>query len=89
MSEFQKWAMPNKKGLLVRYPRTKAVLSESGGWIDWIGADGRYWRKTVRQGDVKVFDERQQPPVTSVTKVESSVTENEGLKKRTRHKRED
>ena len=87
MSAFQKWAMPNVKGLLVRYPRTKAVLPESGGWVDWIGADGRYWRKTVRQGDVKIFDERQ-PPVTSV-KVESSVTENEGLKKRTRHKRED
>lgn len=78
MSTFQKWAMPTKKGLIVRYPRTMAVLPEEGNWVDWIGADGRYWRKTVRQGDVKVFDE----PPKKFVEVESRVIENETPRKR-------
>ena len=45
-----------KKGLLVRSPRTRAPLPEEGSNVPWIGADGRFWRRRVRDGDVVICD---------------------------------
>jgi hypothetical protein len=46
-----------KSGIIVRFPRTYAILPESGGIVPWIGADGRYWRRRLSSGDVEVIQE--------------------------------
>lgn len=51
--EFKK--VKPKMGLTVRYPRTYAILPGNGGVVPWIGADGRYWRRRVRCGDVQII----------------------------------
>lgn len=51
MSEFQKWLIP-REGLVVRDPRTKAPLPPEGMLKDWIGPEGRYWRRRIKVGDV-------------------------------------
>ena len=55
-----------KEGLLVRFPRSYTALPESGGVVPWVGADGRYWRRRVRVGDVEI---------TTQTKEEKKIDE--------------
>ena len=52
MAEF-KYVIP-RKGLIVRYPGTKAILPEEGMTVPWIGPDGRYFRRCVRTGDCQI-----------------------------------
>lgn len=51
MSDLQKWLIP-REGLTVRDPRTKAPLPPEGMLKDWVGPEGRYWRRRVKVGDV-------------------------------------
>ena len=41
------------KGLIVRDPRTKAILPETPTTVPWIGPEGRYWRRRLRDGSIK------------------------------------
>ena len=43
-----------KKNLLVRSPKTKTPIPEKGCNVPWVGAEGRYWRRRVRDGDVEI-----------------------------------
>lgn len=75
-----KFVIP-KEGLIVRTPRFPYTpLAKEGGWVPWIGPDGRYWRKRLRTGDVttvKYFTtEEKQPkkPAPEVAEKESEKT---------------
>ncbi len=37
-----------QEGLLIRDPSSKNPLAEAGEEKPWIGKDGRYWRRRVR-----------------------------------------
>lgn len=60
MSAERKFLVP-RSGVLVRDPRTKEILPEGGDYKDWIGTEGRYWRRRVNDGDVIMYEDR---PVT-------------------------
>jgi len=49
-----RYVKPSSDGLIVRYPGDKAVLPEIGGVVPWVGAEGRYWRRRVKVGDVVI-----------------------------------
>lgn len=55
MSAEQKWAIP-KKNTLVRFPGSKAILPEKGGLVPWIGPEGRYWRRRLREQSITILD---------------------------------
>ena len=48
-----------KEGLKVRYPRNYAILPEAGAAVPWIGADGRYWRRRFKVGDITIVAEEE------------------------------
>ncbi len=52
-----------KKGNIVRYPRTYAVLPDVGASVPWIGPDGRYWRRRLNTGDIEIVTEDTSPTV--------------------------
>lgn len=60
MSAEQKWAIP-KKGINVRFPISKAILPEAGGYVPWIGPEGRYWRRRLREGSITILDKAPVP----------------------------
>jgi hypothetical protein len=64
MSAEVKWAIP-KKGTLVRYPGSKTILPETGGQVPWIGPDGRYWRRRLREESITILESN---PAVSVYK---------------------
>lgn len=43
------------EGLLVRDPVSKEILPASGGEKPMIGPEGRYWKRRIRDGSVKVY----------------------------------
>ena len=43
-----------KNGLIVRTPRNYAILPESGGVVPWVGPEGRYWRRRLRDGSIEI-----------------------------------
>lgn len=49
----QEYLVP-REGVIVRDPRTKAPLPTVGMFKDMIGAEGRYWRRKINQGDVTI-----------------------------------
>lgn len=48
-----------RKGLIVRFPRSYAILPEAGGTVPWIGPEGRYWRRRASTGDVVFIQEQE------------------------------
>ena len=57
-----------KNGLLVRFPRSYTALPESGGVVPWVGADGRYWRRRLRVGDVEVATQPKENKIDEMPK---------------------
>lgn len=57
-------------GLIVRDPVTLAPLQPQGEWKPWIGAEGRLWRKRLRQGVVTVGEPPKSAPQRSKGKEE-------------------
>jgi len=51
--------VPTKKGSIVRDPKTRAPLLETGALKPMTGPLGRYWRRRLRDGSVTVG----KPPV--------------------------
>lgn len=47
-----------RKGLIVRFPRSYAILPEAGGTVPWIGPEGRYWRRRASTGDVNIIEDQ-------------------------------
>lgn len=45
--------IPNE-GLMVRDPKTKTPLSQKGETKPMGGSEGRYWRRRIRDGAVKI-----------------------------------
>lgn len=39
------------EGRLVRYPRSKKIIPETGAIVSKIGPEGRYFRRRINQGD--------------------------------------
>jgi hypothetical protein len=60
MKEKVAFLIPSK-GLMVRDPLTKGPLSVDGEIKPLIGREGKYWRRRIRDGGVKVG--RPKPPV--------------------------
>jgi hypothetical protein len=57
MSAEVKWAVP-KADTIIRDPRTKAILPPVGGFVPWIGPEGRYWRRREREGSIIIFNDK-------------------------------
>ena len=43
-------------GLLVRDPINMSILSEGGEYKPWFGAEGKYWRRRVKDGSVTISE---------------------------------
>lgn len=71
----QKYAIP-VKGKIHRFPgEPKIILPETGGWIPWIGPKGRFWRRRLKEGTIKVFDKA---PIVKPVEVEETTKERGG-----------
>ena len=56
--------VPSTKGLIIRDPKTRAPLPETGGLKPMLGPLGRYWRRRLRDGSVVIGQlPIQKPPV--------------------------
>ena len=51
-------------GLIVRDPVSKDILSAGGEVKPLIGPEGRYWRRRIRDGSVKIV-----PPAVMTSKL--------------------
>lgn len=51
-----KFIRPAKPGLIVRDPVTMTPLSVEGEYKTFIGPQGRYWRRKVKQGDCEIIE---------------------------------
>ena len=65
----QKFVIP-RPGLIVRDPVQFNPLPAEGGFIDWNGNSGRYWRRRVSCGDVSIVDAPIPVKTTSTKKKE-------------------
>ena len=45
-----------KEGLIVRDPGNFNPLAEAGEEKPWIGKEGRYWRRRVKDGTVSILE---------------------------------
>lgn len=55
MDGSQKFLIP-REGLMVRDPVSKTPLAAAGEWKTIIGPAGRYWRRRIDCGDVKISE---------------------------------
>lgn len=64
--------VPSKKGGLVRDPKTRVHLPQTGALKPMIGPLGRYWRRRLREGSVVIGKPPviKSPVVPKVEKVE-------------------
>lgn len=52
-----------RKGLIVRDPKSKSILSSEGEWKILTGPSGRYWRRRITCGDVMIGTPNEQMEV--------------------------
>jgi hypothetical protein len=50
-----------RKGLVVREPKSMAIVPETGIVIDWDASDSTFWRRRVNSGDGMVEDYSDHP----------------------------
>jgi len=50
------FVIPNK-GTMIRHPKSKAIQSNDGFWIELDGYEGKYWRRRLTCGDIIIKDE--------------------------------
>ena len=64
--------MPSKKGGLVRDPKTKVHLPQTGESKPMLGFQGKYWRRRLREGSVVIGKPpvKQSPVIPKVEKAE-------------------
>ena len=46
-----------KEGQIVRDPSSKAILPVTISTVSWTGADGKYWKKRLRDGSIEIVEE--------------------------------
>ena len=46
-----------KAGQIVRDPSSKAILPETISTVSWIGSDGKYWKRRLRDGSIEIVEE--------------------------------
>ena len=61
MDEAYRFVKP-LKGLIVRDPNSKAIVPENGTTVPWIGPEGRYWRRRLKEGSITIEEQ----PITEV-----------------------
>jgi len=61
MDEAYRFVKP-LKGLIVRDPTSKAITPEGGTTVPWIGPEGRYWRRRLKEGSITIEEQ----PITEV-----------------------
>ncbi len=44
-----------KEGVIIRHPKSKAIMPESGFWIVLDRGEGKYWRRRLACGDIVVI----------------------------------
>ena len=67
-----------REGCIVRYPRTYTILPEIGGVVPWVGADGRYWRRRLKVGDVEITYQKTETEEIPKIKFRKNSREEEG-----------
>lgn len=71
----EKYAIPIN-GKLCRFPgQPKLFLPKNGGFVPWTGPRGRYWRRRLKEGSIKVFDKS--PTFDAPTKFGTSIRKKE------------
>lgn len=55
MDKLTQYVKP-KEGVLIRDPKSKKLMPNTGFDVPWIGPLGRYWRRRVNCGDVIIID---------------------------------
>jgi hypothetical protein len=48
---------PAQKGLIIRDPITKAPLSDKGELKPWVGREGSFWRRRVKDKSAIIVEE--------------------------------
>ena len=66
--------IPSNEIVLVRDPRTKEPLPKIGMLKSLIGAEGRYWRRRIKNGTVKIINS---PAVKAATQRKTKIREEE------------
>jgi len=61
MDEAYRFVKP-LKGLIVRDSTSKAIIPETGTTVPWIGPEGRYWRRRLKDGSITIEEQ----PITEV-----------------------
>jgi len=56
MDEAYRFVKP-LKGLIVRDPTSKAITPETGTVVPWIGPEGRYWRRRLKEGSITIEEQ--------------------------------
>ena len=57
-----------KNDLIVRIPRSYAILPESGGVVPWVGPEGRYWRRRLKDDSVEIVKQPKLPEEEKILK---------------------
>lgn len=70
----EKIVKPAHDGLIVRYPKTFAILPANGAQVTFIGVEGRYWRRRVNDGSVKIISRISHEQTKKISKPEIKST---------------
>jgi len=63
---------PAHKGLMVRDPVTKTALSDKGEFKPWVGREGIYWRRRVKDGSAIITTKKEEKAEKPKPSYESS-----------------
>jgi len=51
-----KFIKPKYENSIIRDPITKTPLATKGEWKPWIGREGTYWRRRVKEGSCMIIE---------------------------------
>jgi len=66
-----------RKGLIVRDPKTLSPLAENGEIKPFVGKEGTYWRRQLRDGSIGVVNSKS---VSKTTNTEKPKEKNDDVK---------
>jgi len=55
-------------GLIIRDPITKVIMLSAGEVKPLVGREGRYWNRRLRDGSVKILEEKEKPVIENKEK---------------------
>ena len=62
MKNFTAFLIP-LDGLVIRDPVTKLIMLPTGEVKPLIGKEGRYWKRRISDGSVKILEEKKVQPI--------------------------